>query len=346
MSRIKLISAAALAAFAGVVLADALLGHLGSAFGEIQSLLQARVAGSPDVVALSPMERREETVKIILVGDIMLSRGVARSVAKNYAGDWSKFLRGAEFLRSADIAFGNLEGPVSTRGADGGGKFSFRMEPVALEALALAGVDVVSGANNHIGDFGRVAFEDTLAHAREFGVRVAGAGLSRAEAETPRTFGLKGEKIGFLAFSDVGPKWLEASRGRSGILLTGSPDFEKIIRKAAGAVDVLIVGFHWGEEYKERVGGRQRELARLAVDAGAALVVGHHPHLPQEVELYRNAPIFYSLGNFIFDQNFSKETMRGEVAEVILKRGRVHAWRTQKVVLDKTFRPSLVETGE
>ncbi|MBI2096390.1 MAG: CapA family protein, partial [Candidatus Taylorbacteria bacterium] len=135
-------------------------------------------------------------------------------------------------------------------------------------------------------------------------------------------------------------------QGRSGILLAGSPDFEKIIRKAARAVDVLIVGFHWGEEYKVRSGKRERELARRAVDAGAALVVGHHPHLPQEVEIYRNAPIFYSLGNFIFDQNLSKETMSGLVVEVTLKEGRIHAWRTQKVVLDKTFRPSLVEIGE
>lgn len=252
---------------------------------------------------------------IVFVGDIMLDRAVRTSVVKNFGGDYNKLFTNISELKGSDILFGNLEGPVSLVGNNVGSKYSFRMDPIALDALKNAGFDIVSFANNHVGDWSINAFTDTLKRLSEFGIEKTGAGITKSDAQTPTIIEKNGVKFGFLGFSDVGPDWMKASETNPGIILASDPEFNRIISDAKQRVDVLIVSVHWGVEYKNIHNKRQEDLAHRAIDSGADLVIGHHPHVIEDVEIYKDKPIAYSLGNFIFDQYFSKDTMEGMVFE-------------------------------
>lgn len=271
---------------------------------------------------------QKEEVTLAFVGDMMLDRGVEASVGKNGKGDYSylfaKNKDATAIIRNADIAFGNLEGPASDKGSDLGNLYSFRMDPEVLPLLKNIGFDALSVANNHAGDWGRTAFEDTLARMRENELVAVGGAATKPEAESVKIVTRNGIRVGFLGFSDVGPAWLEAGETRSGILLASDPKFADIVRDAAEQTDVLVVSFHFGDEYKPHT-ARQSDLARLAIDSGAAVVIGHHPHVTQAVETYNGGIIAYSLGNFIFDQSWSKETMKGMILEVKMnKKGVMH----------------------
>ena len=259
-------------------------------------------------------------VTLSFAGDIMLDRGVESSVLKNFGGDSSALFEkiNARFLKNADLSFANLEGTISDQGTDMKSLYSFRMDPGAAPALASAGLDVLSLANNHIGDWGRSAYIDTLARLKENEIHYAGGGINEVEAETPVIIEKNSTKIGFLAFSDVGPAWMEAKGETAGILLASDPRFDEIIQNAARQVDFLIVSFHWGDEYKDKHNIRQEYLAHRAVDNGAKIIIGHHPHVAQDTEVYKDAFIAYSLGNFIFDQSWSKPTMQGLLLQVKL----------------------------
>lgn len=287
-------------------------------------------------IQLPPPATNEAT--IAFVGDIMLDRDVKRSVTRNFGGDFGKLFSNLLFLRDYDILFGNLEGPVSDTGVDQGNLYSFRMNTDTLPVLGSAGFDVLSLANNHIGDWSRDAFNDTLIRTKSAGIEPIGAGQSKEEAELPKIIERNGLKIGFLGFTDVGPNWLAATQDTSGILLASDPDFAGIISRAAQQVDNLVISIHWGEEYLPAT-DRQKELAHRAIDAGARLVVGHHPHIIQETESYNDGYIVYSLGNFIFDQSFSKETMQGMLLEIKFKKNEIVGITKKLVKLNDKFQP-------
>jgi poly-gamma-glutamate synthesis protein (capsule biosynthesis protein) len=251
--------------------------------------------------------------KIYFVGDIMLDRGVLNSVNKNFNGNFSELFRNVPELKNADILFGNLEGPVSNTGNNVGSKYSFRMSPSVLLTLKDVGFNIFSFANNHVGDWNVAAFNDTLNRFKENNFFVAGAGIDKKQASIPTVIEKNGIHFGFLGFSDVGPNWMEAKENKPGILLASDPNFSSIVKSAKENVDVLIVSIHFGEEYEEVHNKKQEKLAHMAIDSGADMIIGHHPHVIQDIEYYNEKPIIYSLGNFIFDQYFSKETMRGLV---------------------------------
>ncbi len=290
-----------------------------------------------------PIEKRNElTIKdwvdLTFVGDIMLDRGVRKSVNKNLGNDYKALFKNLSLIASADIAFGNLEGPLSDKGRDLQNLYSFRMAPESLIALKDAGFDALSIANNHIGDWGRPAFDDTLARLKENNILAVGGGINSNEAERPKIIEKNGLKIGFLGFSDVGPESMEARTNSSGILLASNPRLPEIIENASREVDALIVSFHWGEEYQKPT-VRQKYLAHLSIDKGAKIIVGTHPHVIQDTEEYEDGYIMYSLGNFIFDQAFSKETMQGLMVEIKLDKTGILKTRKELVKLDKNFQP-------
>jgi poly-gamma-glutamate synthesis protein (capsule biosynthesis protein) len=264
---------------------------------------------------LSPDEQLP--VKLVMVGDIMMDRGVKRSIDANFGGDFSVLFANTQYLKDADIAFGNLEGPIAESGRNVGSRFSFRMMPVVAGTLGDAGFDVVSFANNHVGDWDRSAFDETLLQLKEAQIQYAGAGTNYADATTPRVIDVRGMKIGFLAATDVGPNWLKATDTKPGILLASDPKLPEIIATAKQSVDILVMSFHWGNEYSP-ANARQQKFAYTSIDAGADIVVGHHPHVMEKVEEYNGKLIYYSLGNYIFDQYFSEHTMRGMVATVTI----------------------------
>ena len=276
---------------------------------------------------------------LYFVGDMMLDRSVRTSVVKNFGGDYNKLFEKLGELKNADILFGNLEGDVSDIGNNVGSKYSFRMDPLVLPALRNAGFDIVSFANNHVGDWNVPAFTDTLARLSSEGILQTGAGLTKSEAEKPAIIEKNGVRFGFIGFSDVGPNWLKATSTTPGILLASDPRIGEIIKNAKADVDVLITSFHWGIEYKKVHNVGQEKIAHLAIDSGADMVIGHHPHVIQDIEIYKDKPIVYSLGNFIFDQYFSKDTMEGMLFEVVYEGKDLKETKSRLIKLNSKYQP-------
>ena len=240
-----------------------------------------------------------EDIIINAVGDIML------------AGRWTAIIRkkGYDFpfagmtaeLAQADINLANLESPLARGGCEfTGKKFRFRGEPQVAKAIRTAGFNLVTLANNHSMDFGGQALTETMFNLKEAGIAWIGAGESLAEARKMALYTIKGRKIAFLAYSLTQPLEFFAGTQRAGT----APGWEKLyledIARARRAADFVIVSFHWGKEGSGTVQAYQRIAAHKAIDAGADAVIGHHPHVLQGVERYKNGIIFYSLGNFAF----------------------------------------------
>lgn len=296
------------------------------------------VRGGEEVVVPPQFIKEEEPIKIIFVGDIMLSRSVGREMEKR--DDYLYPFRSvAEEIQKADLAFGNLEGPISARGNNQGSIYSFRADPKTVDGLTFAGFDVMSLANNHIWDWGRLALEDTFTILREKGIDAVGAGRNEAEANAPVIREVNGTKIAFLAYTNLYLKSLQARSSSTGISNSEKENIIAQIRKLNNEVDVIIVSFHWGDEYQTMVNPAQRELAQAFVGAGADLVVGHHPHVIQEVEKYGEGWIAYSLGNFVFDQSFSQETMKGLAVIATIKDKRIVDLEEKQVMISNTFQP-------
>lgn len=292
-----------------------------------------------------PDIREPDFLTLSFMGDIMLDRGVRSSVNKNFAGDYSALFEKMGVLKKHDIVFANLEGPASDKGKDMQNLYSFRMDPSVIPALKGAGFGVLSLANNHVGDWGREAYIDTLNRLDENEIVYIGGG-AREEAIKPKIIEKYGMKIGYLGFSDVGPNWMETKEDEVGLLLANDPDFEKIIKDASAQVDHLVVSFHWGDEYKTKHNDRQEKLAHLAIDNGAKIVVGHHPHVVEDTEVYKNGFIAYSLGNFIFDQKFSAGTMQGMMLELKLGRDGAMSVKKNTVKLNSVFQPDKIIFGK
>jgi poly-gamma-glutamate synthesis protein (capsule biosynthesis protein) len=286
------------------------------------------------------------SLSLAFVGDIMLDRGVEASVMKNAGGDFSWLFQNVADLGSADVLFGNLEGPLSNQGKDIGNKYSFRMAPAALDALVKAGFDAVTVANNHAGDWGVAAFSDTLDRLGKANILAAGGGPNFSEASRVKIIGKNGYRVGFLAATDVGPNWLAAKGDKPGLILASDPLWPSLIKNAANQVDVLVVSYHFGNEYEKQPTARQRELSQLAIDQGARIVIGHHPHVVQNVEKYKNGIIAFSLGNFIFDQYFSEDTMSGLALKVKFEGSEITEAGGVHITLNPKFQPSLQKTNE
>lgn len=280
----------------------------------------------------------QETARLTFVGDIMLDRGVKTSVYNNFEGNYASLFENLTDLQDSDISFANLEGPISDRGKNVGSKYSFRFEPQVADVLKESGLDVVSFANNHVGDWSLTAFTDTLDHLTNAGVLYAGAGKTKKEASDVTILQSNGIKVGYLAFSDVGPNWLEAQMDGAGHLLASDPNRIEYIKQAKEKVDILVVSYHWGEEYSEH-NDRQETLAKSSIDAGASLVIGHHPHVIQDTEEYNGGLIVYSLGNAIFDQYFSEETMEGQLMNVLVNKNGIISYEEKVFKLNDEYQP-------
>jgi poly-gamma-glutamate synthesis protein (capsule biosynthesis protein) len=240
-----------------------------------------------------------EEIVVNAVGDIML------------AGRWTATLRkkGYDFpfggtiteLARGDINLANLESPLARGGSEFfGKKFRFRGEPQVAQAMARAGFNLVTLANNHSMDFGAQALAETMLNLEAAGIAWVGAGKNLTEARQMALFTIRGRKIAFLGYSLTQPPEFFARAAQPGT----APGREKLyladIARARRAADYVVVSFHWGKEGSGTVQAYQRMAARKAIDAGADAVIGHHPHVLQGVERYGNGIIFYSLGNFAF----------------------------------------------
>lgn len=323
----------------GVLLSAALVGFVGlpiffGNFFSAKSDPNLVMKEAPDFDSIP-----EKTLVLGFVGDIMLDRGVRNVVEKN-GNDYSfPFSRVAPSLRLYDVLFGNLEGTITDRGTNVGSKYSFRMAPSSAQALKDAGFDILSVANNHSGDWSLVGMTDTWKHIRGAGILPVGGGMNSAEAYEPVVVEEKGVRIAYVAFSEFGKGYMEAKKETPGIAIISSEAVEHSLAEAKRRADIVVASFHFGEEYETKPNEYQKRIAQLAVDAGADIVVGHHPHVRQPLEWYKDSVIAYSLGNFVFDQNFSDETMEAPLLTVLVERGRVTDAYIRSARMDRLFRP-------
>ncbi len=294
-------------------------------------------------------EKREdpkspETYTILFTGDIMLDRGVKKMTERHGENYAFPFLKIKETLKGADILFGNLESMISDKGEDTGALYSFRAPPEAMEGLSFAGFDVVSLANNHTFDYGREAFEDTMRRLEGEKIKYTGAGFSEKEAHFPAVIELEdGTRGGFLGYTEFLYPHAFAKEERSGITNLSQERMEEDIKSAKKEADLIFVSFHYGEEYEKKPNENQKILSKKAIDSGADGGIGHHPHVTQPVEKYEGKYIAYSLGNFIFDQYFSEETMRGFMLELEIKEGEIEGMRKVHYKLNEHYQPEAVE---
>lgn len=267
-------------------------------------------------ISIMPLPDPEpELTTLMFVGDIMLSRGVGTKIKKQGDYRWP-FLEIAETLNQADLLFGNLEGPLSDKGQDSGKKYCFRAEPRTIEGLQYVGFDVLSIANNHIFDWGQKAKDDTILQLNQASIMPVGF------SEKP-VININNTKIGFLAY-------------------TFGYNLERVAQEIKELdADIKIISMHIGEEYQKKSSPEQQTLAHLAIDAGADLVIGHHPHVTQEIEEYKNKYIFYSLGNFVFDQQFSEQVKNSWIAKIILQDKKITSQEVINIKINKNYQPEL-----
>lgn len=298
---------------------------------------------------------QEQPITILFAGDIMLDRGVEWQIKKN-GGDWNwPFLKIAKELQKADLAFANLESIISDKGMLVGSIYSFRANPEAVKGLSFAGLDVLSVANNHSFDYGRDAFADSLLRLREAGIAYAGGGFTEEETRSPVIKEIRGTKIGILAYTALGsPSWQAtpspptggSGQARPGIAWVDEytlSQFQENIAHAKTQTDILVISLHAGEEYQKEPNAIQKLFAQSAIEAGADLVIGHHGHIVQPLEQYKHGWIAYGLGNFVFDQAFSQETMRGAILDVLVANKKIQAARLKPTRINPTFQVELTE---
>ena len=260
-----------------------------------------------------PAAKKPSELTIAAVGDIMLG-GTATPELEQFGYDYP-FEHVREWLTKADVAFGNLEGPLTDRGESATNKqFVFRSPPEKVAgALARAGIRVVSLANNHSMDYGTVGLSDTMRVLDQAGIRYAGAGDSLAAARRPAVIDVNGTRVAFLAYSLTFPPEFWATPKTPGTPFGHEDHVRADIAAARKRADVVIVSFHWGREGTTVLRDYQALLGRAAIDAGASAVLGHHPHILQAVERYRDGVILYSLGNFVFG-SYSEQATRSVIA--------------------------------
>ena len=285
------------------------------------------------------------TITLLAVGDIMLSRGVQYKIETQGQGDFLfPFLKIAPELSKADIVFGNLEGPISEKGQRVGSIYSFRAKPEVMAGLVFVGFDVLSLANNHMFDYQRISLEETMRLLTAADIDYVGAGYNQAEAFSLKIKEVKGVKIGFLSYTDLGSASWQAGETLSGIAWIDETWLEKIKRDIADSkrkTDILIVSLHSGEEYAQDPTAFQISFAKDCVDSGADLVVEHHSHTLQRLEQYKDGWVAYCLGNFVFDQYFPEDTMQGGLLSVEIKNKKIISASLRKVQLNRNYQPEL-----
>ncbi len=259
---------------------------------------------------------------IIAVGDIMLD-GTARPTLTKLGYDYP-FAQMRRYFSGAQIVFGNVEGPLTDRGVpDQDKKFVFRSPPAKVgAALKNAGFNVVSLANNHTLDYGADGLTQTMEALDAAGIQYAGAGANLMAARQPVMFQAGDQRVAILAYSVTLPENFYAGKNKAGTAFAHEEHVRDDVMAAREQADIVLVSFHWGQEGKTALRDYQTRLGHLAIDSGASAVIGHHPHILQGIEHYKDGIILYSLGNFTFG-SYSMRSARSAVAQLRFRNSRL-----------------------
>ncbi len=252
--------------------------------------------------------------RLLFAGDVMFSRGVRRRILAAH-DPALPFRKIAPTMSAADIAFVNLESPFSDRGPYYESGLIFHAAPETIEGLELAGIDIASTANNHSRDCGPHGVEFTVEWLRSHGIEPLGSSESEALTHQGVILTRHGIRFGFLGytFDQNNGNWRDIDPR---IALADPAALCRDVAALRKRADVVIVSMHNGIEYVPKPTNAQIAFAHAAIDAGATLVIGHHPHVVQPEENYHGGLIFYSLGNLVFDQYQREATQHGEIVEI------------------------------
>jgi poly-gamma-glutamate synthesis protein (capsule biosynthesis protein) len=240
---------------------------------------------------------------IVAFGDLMFDRAV-RSLMDSHTMDYPFQLMDLSYLKSNDILVANLEGPIAKKRVVTAKTIAFRFDPDIVPLLQKYFFDALSQANNHAYDMGITGYNDSFNFLTAAGIKPFGD-PKQLDDHSVATFDVGSQKIAFLGLEEVVYKIDDAAAVAK-------------IRELTAQGYKVIPFLHWGIEYQHRPNDRQQQLAHEFIDAGAVAVIGCHPHVVQTFETYKNRPIFYSLGNGIFDQYFSADTQEGLSVALII----------------------------
>lgn len=277
--------------------------------------------------------RASDTISLVFAGDVVLDDSAGALIARG--GD--PFAEFASLFAGADIRIANLECVVATTGSAGDKNYTFRAHPRTLPVLKRH-FDALALANNHSGDYGREAFSEMLGLLKGAGIGQFGGGYNLSEAHTPLIVERKGLRIALLGYSEFMPRSFEADYDAPGVAWSEDEQVVDDIRKARTVyrADIVIPVMHWGWENELVANARQRQLARVMLDAGADAVIGGHPHVTQDIEHYRGKPIIYSVGNFVMKETDNDNQRRGWLLRLRLDKHGVSSFdtRTARISLD------------
>lgn len=295
---------------------------------------------------VTKLKKDSGEVILVAVGDVVISR-----MAPGEA-----FVRVLGELKAGAFSCCNFEAPLSNNGMPQYGKFeTLHAAPEMIEGFVHGGFKVVSLANNHSMDYGPEALLDTIALIDSRGILHAGAGRNLEEARRPAFFEAGGMRFAFVSFATESFPGYGAHSQKPGIAVIRrdplygpscvNPDdvqmMREVIRGAIKEADLVVAAFHWGLSQSRSLTRSQMTLGRAAVDAGAKLVVGHHPHVLQAAEVYKRSLILYSLGNFVFD--LMPDFLSPATRDTVLVKVKL----SRKVVKEAIFLPARInEEGQ
>ncbi len=290
----------------------------------------------------------EIVVKIAAVGDIMLDRALGYAISQGNIE--FPFSLVAPTLQGADITVGNLESALGSAGQPEHKSYTFQAPSAAADSLSSAGFDILNLANNHAMDFGTEALLEGIDLLNNKGILTIGAGSNDDMARNPAVIVANGLRVAFLGYVDVPVEvagfdtrdW-QATETAAGLAWAEPQQIQEDVESAREDADVVIVILHSGHEYIEAPTGNQVQAARAAVDAGAALVIGHHTHLLQGIEFYGDGVISYGLGNFAFEIDGDPSTV---IFEIWLDRFGVRELNLVPAIIQFGGQPRLATAGE
>jgi poly-gamma-glutamate capsule biosynthesis protein CapA/YwtB (metallophosphatase superfamily) len=249
-----------------------------------------------------------------------------------------------DLISSADLALANMEESAPDHFTYHPTGTSFTGDPALIAGIARAGIDVASCASTHIGDGGRAGILQTVSSLKKYGIVPFGAGPNLAAARKPAIFSEGGVKVAIIGYDGISGKYYGATASTIGDTPLDPAFFKADVAAARAAGAAVVIAFpHWGVEYTSGPSPLQERLGRRMIDAGFDIVIGNHPHWAQAMEVYKGKPIWYSLGNFTFDQGWSEPTLEGITLELTFRGGTlVQAWMNPHVLID-AVQPNLLD---
>ncbi|MFZ6820191.1 CapA family protein [Undibacterium sp. Ji22W] len=286
-----------------------------------------------------PLDTPSKQVSILFAGDMVLADLPGKTIEQG-RDPYAAF---KDIFATADLRIGNLECVIATTGKAADKNFTFRAHPRVIPVLKQH-FDAISLANNHSGDFGPEAFSEMLGLLKTQELAYFGGGNNVSEAHRPHIIEKNGLRIALLGYDEFMPRSFEANTNKAGVAWS---EDEQVVRDIINArkvyrADIVIPFMHWGWENETTANKRQRQLARIMIDAGADAVIGGHPHVIQDTETYKGKPIIYSIGNFMMDALDNEAQTLGWAVRLHVNQNGAQAWDTRLVKINPQGTPAPV----